>query len=241
VSSSNDIYYRGNRLLEHLSRNTLFFVPVNGTWIVLYADTYNNPALILYIYDKVSLFEENRISQKWFDNIPCGEIIIIGENKFAIKWQHEKSFQSLDSAELYHEFQKRNLVLSNTYSGKPFNSKASSRYHIWQSRTQFVGGITDIDLIRLDGDGRPIEIIEIKRSRISSDTWKPYFQDKGGYEILQKFCEKFSLDFSIIYYHFDPRFGIEDIQNLTLFRKKEGFNFERIAALTIDDFVHKNY
>lgn len=241
MNTTNQNYYRGNLLLDYLSANQLFFVPANGTWIILYADTNDNALLMLRVYDNQNLFETKRISTRWFEDIPFGEIVIKESNSFAIRWQFQQKFQMVTQDELYLEFQKRNLVLSKSYLGKPFNSKASSRYHIWQSQNKFVGGITDIDLLRLDAVGNPIEIIEIKRSRISPEIWKPYFQDRGGYEILEKFCEKFSLEFSIIYYHFDPKNRIEDIQNLTLFRKKKGFNFERVGLKTLDDFLCKKY
>lgn len=241
LSISNPDYYRGNLLLDSLVSHPFFFVPSVGSWIVVYADMNHNPSLILNVYESESLFDNRQRMNILFEEIPIGELIIKSGNSFAIRWRSNDKFNVVNSDELYLEFLRRNLVLSRNYAGKPFNSKASSEYHKWQSSTKFVGGITDIDLLRLDEAGNPKEIIEIKRSRINPKDWKPYSQDKGGYEILDNLCKKLSLDFSIIYYHFDPNKRIEDIQRLTLFRKNEGFNFVKVGSLSLDEFIYKKY
>ncbi len=241
LSSSNQNYYRGNLLLDSLATYPFFFVPSAGTWIVVYADTNHNPSLVLNVYENEGIFDNKPTKNNCFKEIPVGELIIKSDSSFAIRWRNHNKFRVVNSDELYSEFHNKNLVLSRNYVGKPFNSKASSAYHIWQSRTKFVGGITDVDLLRLDESGKPVEIIEIKRSRINPNSWKPYYQDKGGYEILENLCKKLSLNFSIIYYHFDPHMRIEDIQRLTLFRKKEGFSFVKVGSLSLDEFIHKKY
>lgn len=241
MNSNSADYYRGNLLLKSLSNNSIFFVPRPGTWNVVYADFKNNPSVILNIYENKDLFDVKFSKNNWFGDLQSGELIINGRNSFLIRWNHSHNFLEVNPDELYLEFLKRNLVVSKNYRGKPFNSKASSEYHEWQSHTKFVGGITDIDLLRINEEGVPTEIIEIKRSRIKPNEWYPYFQDAGGYEILDKLCSKLSIEFSTIYYHYDPKLGIEDIENLQLFKKKAGFNFEKMGSLSLKEFVEKSY
>jgi DNA-directed RNA polymerase alpha subunit len=142
---------------------------------------------------------------------------------------------------LYEEYLKKNLVLDGSYKGKPFNSKASSSYHIWQSKQRFTGGITDIDLLRLDNKNNPIELFEIKRSKIAIDSWKPYYNDRGGYEILSTFCKIENLDFSIVYYHYSTEELIEDITKLMVMRKLEGFNFKKLGTYNLKEFIDGIY
>ena len=130
LSSSNPNYYRGNLLLESLATNPFFLVPSVGTWIVVYADLNNNPSLVLNVYENEGIFENKPKMNIWFEKIPLGELIIKSDTSFSIRWSSSDKFNVVNSDELYLEFLKRNLVLSRNYVGKPFNSKASSAYHI---------------------------------------------------------------------------------------------------------------
>lgn len=132
------------------------------------------------------------------------------------------------------------LVVSRDYRGKPFNSKASSVYHTWQSKHRFIGGITDIDVTRLGFDGKPVEVIEVKRSRISLEKWAPYFNDKGGYEILSKFCKNENLDFTVAYYHFSPNESIEDYENILILKKLDLSSFRSLAPLELMSLLRGN-
>ena len=234
-------FYSGNKFLDHLKEQSMFIVPPTGTWSVIYADGNNQPLMNLVVHNSAEAFEKNKNSLPKTSKILCGTLIVIGPDTFWLKWDTDKKQKLHTGDSLFLEFKSKNLVLSQSYQGKPFNSKASSYYHLWQSKQKFVGGIVDIDLIRLDKSNLPIELIEVKRSRIAIDTWQPYLNDKGGYEILERFCIQQKLQFSIIYYHYDPKNEIEDIEQLLVFKKTGEFKFMKIGVFSLKSFMKSEY
>ena len=234
-------FYNGNLLLAELTKFSNFLVPDEGTWNILYADANNNPVLYLRVFDEMQKYEVDDKSQDDFYSVMCASLVIKNSNQFFFKYQEHKSFKLFDSSSLFEEFLQAGLVVSRDYRGKPFNSKASSVYHTWQSKHRFIGGITDIDVTRLGVEGKPVEVIEVKRSRISLEKWAPYFNDKGGYEILSKFCKNENLDFTVAYYHFSPNESIEDYENLLILKKTGPFEFQKLGTFRFDEFVAGKY
>lgn len=160
-------FYQGNKLIRQLELDSNFVCPPNGVWNLLYADKSNRPIFNLRVFESKKLFSKYKNFFPTFKSIPVGVLVIIGPSSFSVKWPNSTEFNSYTGNSLYQEYLKRDLVLQTDYVGKPFNSRASSFYHVWQSRQKFVGGITDIDLLRVDGLSNPIELFEVKRSRIS--------------------------------------------------------------------------
>ncbi len=234
-------FYKGNKLLNELNLNSNFISPPTGVWCLLYADDLNKPVLNLRVYESESIFNKYKNFFPLFKSVTASELIINGEDSFMLKWSNSSNFDLFSGKSLYQEYLQKNLVLNDSYRGKPFNSKASSFYHIWQSKQKFVGGVTDIDLLRLGNGNEPIELFEIKRSKISVDSWKPYYDDKGGYEILANFCEIENLDFTIVYYHYSTAELVEDITRLMVMKKLDGFNFNKLGIYNLNEFMLRSY
>jgi hypothetical protein len=234
-------FYSGNKLLDRLKDQSFFIVPPAGTWSVIYADENNQPLMNLVVHNSAVAYENNKNILPTTSNILSGTLIVIGPDTFWLKWDMDKKHKLYTGDSLFLEFKSKNLVLSQNYQGKPFNSKASSYYHLWQSKQRFVGGIVDIDLFRLNKSNLPVELIEIKRSRIAINTWQPYLNDKGGYEILERFCIQQKLQFSIIYYHYDPKNEIEDIDQLLIFKKTGEFKFNNMGIFSLKSFINGEY
>lgn len=234
-------FYRGNKLLAKLTTHPNFICPPNGVWNLLYANEQNHPVLNLHVYESNDLFHTFKNKFPNFRSVPASELIIEGVDSFKVKWFDSKTFMSFNGDSLYEEYLQKNLILSGTYAGKPFNSKASSAYHIWQSGRRFKGGITDIDLLRLGDKGDLIELIEIKRSKISINSWNPYYNDRGGYEILDNFCRLEGLEFTIVYYYYSTKDAIEDISRIVVMKKQKGFSFTRRGTYDLDDFISHSY
>lgn len=234
-------FYKGNKLLNELGLNSNFISPPNGVWSLLYADTFNRAILNLRVYESEIMFMKYRDFFPLFRSVPSSDLIIHGQDSFKLRWSVSNNFDLFSGDSLYEEYLKKNLVLEGSYKGKPFNSKASSFYHIWQSKQRFTGGITDIDLLRLDKRNNPKELFEIKRSKIAIDSWKPYYNDKGGYEILATFCKSENLEFTIVYYHYSKGELIEDITRLMVLRKLEGFKFKTLGLYNLKEFIDGIY
>lgn len=234
-------FYKGNKLLNELNLNLNFLSPPNGVWCLLYADASNHPVLNLRVYESEIIFTQYGNFLPLFKSLPASELIIIGQDSFKLKWFNSSDFKTFNSASLYQEYLERELVLGDSYKGKPFNSKASSFYHIWQSKQRFKGGVTDIDLLRLGDKNEPIELFEIKRSKILIHSWNPYFNDRGGYEILASFCKAENIDFTIVYYHYSSEELIEDVTKLMIIKKLEGFNFKKLGVYNFKEFMSRSY
>lgn len=234
-------FYRGNKLLTKLNAHSNFICPPNGVWNLLYANEKHYPVVNLRVYESNDLFNANKNKFPIFQSVPTSELIIEGEDSFKVKWFDSKIFNLFNGESLYEEYLQRNLILRGTYEGKPFNSKASSFYHIWQSKKRFKGGVTDIDLLRLGDKGDLIELIEIKRSKISINSWNPYYNDRGGYEILDNFCRSEGLEFTIVYYLFSTKDSIEDISKIVVMKKQKGFSFTRRGTYDLNDFISHSY
>ncbi len=103
---------------------------------------------------------------------------------------------------------------------KQINKQSSSSYHDWQ-RMALGGSITvsDLDLFRLDGDGNVIEVIEIKRSRVALNRWKPYAQDYDNFRLLGRFVAASGVPLTISYHLYSAGpLRKEDTRELTLWR-----------------------
>ena len=235
-------FYTGNKLLETISTYKEFQVLPTGIWNVIYADSSHKPFANFIIYNSKELYESNKGMFKGFQTPLRGELVVLGRSRFALKWSHEANFRVLSDDDLFNEyFYKGLIVKKDNFHAKPFNSSASSFYHLWQSKHSFVGGITDVDLVRFSQNQKVAEILEIKRSKIDIGKWAPYSNDKGGYEILGNLARIEELKFTIVYYHFDPTRGIEDIDNLLILRKLEGFKFHKIGLIKLEEFINALY
>jgi len=240
VRQSNE-YYRGNKLLESLSRADNFRVPLEGSWNLIYANESNIPHLHLEVYDNFQIFNQTSTWELRLSSLLRSTLVIGKEDEFYLRNSEKADFEIYGSEELFDYFSNSGLIVHGNYQGKPFNSKASSRYHVWQSKQRFIGGITDIDLIRLDSNNKPSEIIEIKRSRIPIDRWHPYLNDKGGYEILEELCRMEKIDLSIIYYHYDPASQIENCDQILVLKKVGPWNFKRIGVFSMQEYKNGDH
>ncbi len=79
------------------------------------------------------------------------------------------------------------------------NDSLSSAFHIWQRECLRIGIFADIDLIRMH-DNKVVELIELKRSAINFDQWRPFNDDINNFAILSNFCNKLGkVDFHIVF------------------------------------------
>lgn len=89
--------------------------------------------------------------------------------------------------------------LENRSPRKGKNDSLSSAFHLWQRECLKVGVFTDIDLIRIDGS-EVKEILELKRSFYSLDSWRPFYFDINNFAIIKNLCNRLgNVSFKIIY------------------------------------------
>lgn len=100
--------------------------------------------------------------------------------------------------DLFHDH-KIEAELENKTPQKRKNDSLSSAFHLWQRECLKIGIFADLDLIRVHGN-RVIEVIELKRSSIPFDNWRPCNADINNFAILSNFCHMLGdVDFHIVF------------------------------------------
>jgi hypothetical protein len=236
-------FYQDNALIRFLrsesSKN--FLVPEIGTWHLIYGDEENNPIWQFHVLDLSSIAKNSLWQIPKFNLINGIDLFVHDAEHFELKRWSDGNTRHFNSDSLFEYYLELNLVKRKNVRTKRFNKASSSVYHEWQMNQLFIGGVTDIDLYRMDDSGNIVELIEIKRSRISLNEWSPFISDKGGYEILQNLALKLGISFTTIYYEFDPRRGLENIDRLQIFKKGIGFHFQKLGVVNLKDFVSGDY
>ena len=237
------MYYSSNLFLQklHSLYPQTFRVPTKGTWHLIYSDCDYGAKWQFHVLDLdlAGFLDIHQLPR--LPSLPGLDLWFSNDGFFSVReWDSDKILR-LNSESLFEFFFELGLVLESGVKSKEFNVASSSRYHEWQSQQLFTGGITDIDLFRLNDSGHIVEIVEVKRSRVPLSRWSPYPADRGGYEILHKLSKKLSFRFSVVYYQFDPPRQYENIDLLKIFRKENGFKFVELGYFSFAQFVSGDY
>lgn len=201
-------YYKTNAVYGRLELEEDHpFVWVSGNaWMLVYGDQNASPkALVLAFGSSWNIQKEvvrvsKEIAQK--SGIPLffvrfddsvDEIEKVGFSQPG----HKPIELTLD--ELKEEFAKTGLPVKSGHCGKSVNDATSSAYHNWQRASLGAIKVTDIDLVRLDDDGEPIEVLELKRSFYSLQDWKPYQDDFVNFNLLLSVCRQADIKMNIAY------------------------------------------
>lgn len=201
-------YYKTNAVYKLLeSEQAHPFVWVSGNaWMLVYGDQTAAPKALVLAFGK-SWVLQNEVIQT-AKNIAARSGIPL----FFVKF--DDGTQSIDKVgfgrpgqkpvemsldQLKDEFQKIGLPVKSGACGKSVNDATSSAYHNWQRSSLGSIKVTDIDLIRLDLDGSPIEAIELKRSFYSLQDWKPYPDDYVNFNLLLSVCRQAEMKVTIAY------------------------------------------
>ena len=225
-------YYAGNGIYNYLiecDHRDEFYWTSGNMWLLVYGNEDYEPNV-------VTIASENMLSPNFIDvekraikvarKITEGTDIPINFIRFSPNKRIEsvqywetgmKNLPEITSGELKNRFMAYGLKMNQLSANKSINDKSSSLYHDWQR--QNLGNsviVADIDLIRLDGDA-PREILELKRSYISMESWNPYVQDYNSFLLLSKLAKKRQLAFYIIYNHRTKNPFYDDVSRLKVF------------------------
>lgn len=237
------VFYEGNALLDFLRSKAeeTFLVPSKGTWHLVYSDEFYSPIWQFHVVD-LDKADIDRVTElPDLPGIKGLDLVFDESGIFSVRDWTQQTWQEFDSDSLYEHFLALGLVTERNVKTKEFNSSSSSSYHNWQMNQRFLGGVTDIDLFRMDNFHTITEIFEIKRSKIALEDWRPYSADRGGYEILHQISKVCGIDFTILYYEFDPKKQLENFQTLQVFEKLDGFRFNKGAKINLDQLIEKIY
>jgi len=148
----------------------------------------------------------------------------------------------LNLDQLKDEFRKLGLPVKSGACGKGVNDATSSAYHNWQRSSLGSIKVTDIDLIRLNSEGEPIEVIELKRSFSPLNQWNPYPVDYVNFNLLLTVCSKSAMTLTIAYNvrQTKPVFN-DDASRFALFSYAASNSPVRIGEFNYSDFLAGRY
>jgi hypothetical protein len=246
------MYYTGNALYDFILEKGYkqFKFTTGNIWQLVYGDVHCNPKLLVLVsgVDKnqyVADFSENekealellniissnskiplRIVRFLTDQTEVDEVITFknGERPYTVTMKELK--------ELFHQ---DGLPISDSSTGKYLNDATSSAYHNWQRSS--LGRdlkVSDFDLWKIDENGMPIEVYELKRSFYSLDKWEPYPDDYNNFRLIFNVVERVGIKFKIVYNVRTKR--KDDISTLKIF----DVNFKNKPAIQYHSTVSLN-
>lgn len=249
-------YYKSNSVYEYLSRcdNKENFFWVSGNmWLILYGNQESEPK-VLTVVSEMDISKELcegeivavKTAKKLVEgtNVMCNFIRFQPKKKIenVIYWEEGDSrLSNISSDNLKKRLEAYGLKINSLRAKKDINSKSSSPYHEWQRENMGAEIVaSDIDLIRMT-NSEPIELIELKRSKIPIEKWQPYQEDYRNFLLLSRLANYRKLQFYIVYNHRQkvPVF-IDDIQILKVFEFNKTQDYCRLLGyMSIENFTHK--
>jgi hypothetical protein len=132
--------------------------------------------------------------------------------------ESDRLFTGLDTSKVLDWFRKYDpdLVGSTSYL-KPINRSFTDFFHLW-ARKHMKGFQNDIDAYKLNG--KQIHMLELKRPKESSKTWKPYQADLANYVQFSNLCNQLDWQLTNVAYTENER-GILKIFSEVKYQDKQ--------------------
>jgi hypothetical protein len=248
-------YYKSNAIYEHIETNQIpnFKFCVGNMWQLVYGDSNCEPKLLVLAIGSSSIGYDNKLSINEIDaynllkqladkrELPlvCIKFNTELEGIERVKKYNDTEEQGAEItlSELSGLFAESGLPVSNTSTAKYLNDRTSSAYHKWQ-RGHLGRSLTvsDIDLWNLNNDGSIKRVIELKRSFIDINRWKPYPDDYRNFQLISKTVLPCRIRFGIVYNvrHKNP-FN-DDISRIKVFP----VNFNKRPPITLLGIYNKD-
>lgn len=130
-----------------------------------------------------------------------------GEQPFIVSMEGLKQLFSADG-----------VPVSNSPTRKYLNDASSSAYHNWQRGS--LGRdlkVSDFDLWKVDHDGNPVELYELKRSFVALERWEPYRDDYNNFRLIDNVLKRTDVAFKIVYNVRSKNPWFDDVSYLKIF------------------------
>ena len=226
-------YYVGNGVYEYLSRcpkRDSFYWTSGNLWLLVYGNTYDEPKVLTIASEEKLEAAETEAEKKAAQMV----VKIAGNTGIPVNFvrfdpaapiervryceRGMKSTSVISSEELKNRFARYGLIMNQLPAQKSINDKSSSPYHVWQRLNMGSSVVvSDIDLLRLENH-EPEEIIELKRSFIPLDRWRPYEKDYNNFRLLSALAQKRGLGFYIVYNYRKKTPFFDDVSYLKIFQ-----------------------
>ncbi|WP_313584352.1 hypothetical protein [Acinetobacter variabilis] len=245
-------YYTTNAIYEELNLvgNHNFIWTCGNAWTLIYCDTYGNPMVIVlahgssWIEQPEILNAINYMASK--SNLPLMRIKFDDLAKeistaCIIKNSLSGTFSEISLEELKNIFSQLGLPVNTGVCGKYLNDSTSSSYHNWQRAALGRIKVSDIDLMRIDQQGHPLEIIELKRSYYGINRWQPFPDDYVNFNALLNMCCRCQIKMTIAYNvrHRSPFY--DDSSQISIFSYQALNTPQHKGVYRFDDFKNGKY
>lgn len=247
------IYYNDNAIYKKLRNyNSEKFIWVSGNaWLLIYGDQYSTPKLLAFVTTKTfchqNLYSKHikiiTLSRKL--NIPFLNISFDDESDnieyVRIQDNSSNEWHDITLQKLKDIFKSFGIPVNNNPCYKAVNDKQSSAYHDWQRNNLGSITVSDIDLMRVNGD-KIEEIIELKRSYYEFDKWLPFSNDYPNFNLTLNLCNKVEIPKFTILYNIRKKNPFEDRPDpVMLFNYHNKNQYNKIGVFSFDDFYYGKY
>ena len=186
--------YTGNAIYDYVYEEDLdYYFSAEHTWMLVYGNAASVPKILVFA-NKVAdinddctaeeLNESNKaLSIARYLNLPFIFVRFMVNSEVVSVWEESVGqWRMLEYDQLRDIYERYGVVQPGT-ARKRVNQYTSSPYHDWQRSNLGRITVSDFDLIKYV-DGEVKEIVELKRSKISLDTWTPYTNDFPNFALL---------------------------------------------------------
>ena len=245
-------YYSTNAIYEKLDligKHDFIWTSGNA-WTLIYCDSNGNPKVIalahgsswqeqpkiIYAIDYLAKKSDLPVMRISFDDVTTEISSVRIIKKSLIGDYTEVSLEILKMI-----FSEMGLSVNTGVCGKYLNDATSSSYHKWQRSALGNIRVSDIDLMRINQQGNPLEIIELKRSYYAIDRWSPFRDDYVNFNALLNLCTSCNIRMSIAYNvrHKTPLF--DDPSTISIFHYVAVNEPLHIGVYNFNEFQNGEY
>jgi hypothetical protein len=144
-------------------------------------------------------------------------------------------FKDLDTPKVLNWFRKYDPdLVGSTSNLKPLNRSFTDFFHLW-ARKHMKGFQNDIDAYKLNID--KVQMLELKRPKESSKTWKPYKADLSNYIEFSNFCSRSDWKLTNVAYNENEKGILKIFNQVRYHNKKLQYNTAALQLKPEQDFL----
>lgn len=187
--------YSGNAIYDYVYRNDLDYIfSAEHEWLLVYGNSSSIPKVLAYICKVGNIRETQSQNEKKAANRAYRFSKMLGLPFICIRFRENDSsvaiweglygpWSYITYDQLRGRFEAYGIVEPGT-ARKDVNQYLSSTYHDWQRSSLGKITVSDFDLIKINDKNKILEIVELKRSKLSLNDWKPYRNDFANFALI---------------------------------------------------------
>lgn len=186
--------YTGNKICKYVyDKNLDYYYSAEHKWMLVYGNTLSIPRIMVFVSKVVNIgsgcsTEEMNEANKAFSiarylRLPFIFVRFMVNSEVVGVWEENAGKWCTLSYDQLRDVYERYGVVQPGTARKRVNQYTSSPYHDWQRNNLGSITVSDLDLIKYVDD-EVKEIIELKRSKMSLETWTPFYRDYSNFALL---------------------------------------------------------